>query len=157
MSLSVTNTAIITLMYVASVKNITTGQESARRVKILLDAEPAPAGIMPVVLSAEAGGTMIHEAVGHGLEADLACNGLSVYQGKIGEQVASPLITVIDDGTMPARRGSKRAVIGVDRLERAAAQEAVSKCEAREKFLSAVAAAEKMLSEEQESDKPELP
>jgi TldD protein len=80
--------------------------ECAKRVKILLDAEPAPAGTMPVVLAAEAGGTMIHEAVGHGLEADLACNGLSVYQGKVGQQVASPLISVIDDGTMPARRGS---------------------------------------------------
>jgi TldD protein len=82
------------------------GRESARRVAILLDAKPAPAGTMPVVLAAEAGGTMIHEAVGHGLEADLACNGLSVYQGKVGQLVASPLITVLDDGTMPAKRGS---------------------------------------------------
>ncbi|MGK5084311.1 TldD/PmbA family protein [Bdellovibrionota bacterium FG-1] len=82
------------------------GRESARRVKILLEAKPAPAGTMPVVISAEAGGTMIHEAVGHGLEADLACNGLSVYGGKIGQTVASPLISVLDDGTMPAKRGS---------------------------------------------------
>ena len=82
------------------------GKEAAKRVGILLEAIPAPAGSMPVVLAAEAGGTMIHEAVGHGLEADLACNGLSVYQGKIGQQVASPMITVVDDGTMPARRGS---------------------------------------------------
>jgi TldD protein len=84
------------------------GEEAARRVKILLEAKPAPAGTMPVVLAAEAGGTMIHEAVGHGLEADLACNGLSVYQGKVGQLVASPLINVLDDGTMPARRGSYR-------------------------------------------------
>jgi TldD protein len=82
------------------------GKEAARRVGVLLSAKPAPAGTMPVVIAAEAGGTMIHEAVGHGLEADLACNGLSVYQGKLGTQVASPLITVLDDGTMPAKRGS---------------------------------------------------
>lgn len=82
------------------------GKEAARRVGVLLSAKPAPAGTMPVVLAAEAGGTMIHEAVGHGLEADLACNGLSVYQGKLGQSVASPLITVLDDGTMPGKRGS---------------------------------------------------
>ena len=82
------------------------GKEAARRVGVLLRAKAAPAGTMPVVISAEAGGTMIHEAVGHGLEADLACNGLSVYQNKLGQQVASPLITVVDDPTMPARRGS---------------------------------------------------
>jgi TldD protein len=84
----------------------TFGQAAARRVKILLGAKPAPAGTMAVVIAAEAGGTMIHEAVGHGLEADLACNGLSVYEGKIGKSVASSLITVLDDGTMPAKRGS---------------------------------------------------
>jgi TldD protein len=82
------------------------GKLTAEKVKTLLLAKPAPAGTMPVVISAEAGGTMIHEAVGHGLEADLACNGLSVYQGKLGQQVASPLITVLDDGTMPGKRGS---------------------------------------------------
>jgi TldD protein len=84
------------------------GEEAARRVSVLLSALPAPAGTMPVVISSEAGGTMIHEAVGHGLEADLACNGLSVYQGKLGEKVASSLVTVLDDGTMPEKRGSYR-------------------------------------------------
>jgi TldD protein len=59
-----------------------------------------------VVLSSEAGGTMIHEAVGHGLEADLALEGLSVYSNRIGETVASERITVIDDATIPQRRGS---------------------------------------------------
>jgi len=71
-----------------------------------LAARSAPAGLMPVVLSSDAGGTMVHEAIGHGLEADFAGQGLSVYSGKIGEQVASSAITVIDDGTIPGRRGS---------------------------------------------------
>jgi TldD protein len=94
------------LEFLDEIKPEEVARAAAQRVAILLDAKPAPAGTMPVVLAAEAGGTMIHEAVGHGLEADLACNGLSVYQGKVGQQVASPLITVLDDGTMPAKRGS---------------------------------------------------
>jgi TldD protein len=61
---------------------------------------------MTVVLSNEAGGTMVHEAVGHGLEADLAEQGMSVFRDKIGEYVASPLVTVIDDATIPKKRGS---------------------------------------------------
>lgn len=96
------------LEFFDSVSPESLGKEAARRVGVLLSAKPAPAGTMPVVIASEAGGTMIHEAVGHGLEADLACNGLSVYQGKLGKQVASPLITVLDDGTMPAKRGSYR-------------------------------------------------
>lgn len=79
---------------------------AARRAVMMLNARKAPAGLMPVVLSSEAGGTMVHEAIGHGLEADLAGNGMSVYTGKIGEQVASPLVTVIDDATIPNARGS---------------------------------------------------
>ncbi len=71
-----------------------------------IKARKAPGGIMPVVLSSEAGGTMIHEAIGHGLEADLAGEGLSVYSGMIGQQVASKNITVIDDGSMKGLRGS---------------------------------------------------
>ncbi|MBI2712139.1 MAG: TldD/PmbA family protein [Bdellovibrio sp.] len=82
------------------------GKMAAQRVGVLLGAKPAPSGTMPVVLASEAGGTMIHEAVGHGLEADLACNGLSVYEGKLGQKVASPLITVMDDGTLAGKRGS---------------------------------------------------
>ncbi len=76
------------------------------RAIMMLSARRAPGGRMAVVLSSEAGGTMIHEAVGHGLEADLAQERLSVYSGKIGEVVASPLITVIDDGTIPRKRGT---------------------------------------------------
>ncbi|HEX7125519.1 MAG TPA: TldD/PmbA family protein [Thermodesulfobacteriota bacterium] len=73
---------------------------------VLLDAAPAPSGPMPVVLSSEAGGTMVHEAVGHGLEADLAGEGLSVYGDRIGDVVAAPIVSVVDDATLPGRRGS---------------------------------------------------
>ena len=79
---------------------------AAARAVLLLKADEAPSGAMPVVLSAEAGGTMIHEAIGHGLEADLAGEGLSVFTDRLGETVASPLVTVIDDATLPFRRGS---------------------------------------------------
>ncbi len=81
-------------------------EEAAKRALMMLSARPAPGGRMMVVLSSEAGGTMIHEAVGHGLEADLAQESLSVYTGKLGREVASPLVTVIDDGTIPYKRGS---------------------------------------------------
>lgn len=81
-------------------------EAAARRSLLMLKARKAPMGRMPVVLSSEAGGTMIHEAIGHGLEADLAQRGLSVYSKKIGEKVASSLISVEDDPTLPHRRGS---------------------------------------------------
>jgi len=83
-------------------------ETAARRAIMMLSARKAPAGRMSVVLSSEAGGTMIHEAVGHGLEADLAQSGLSVYSKRIGEQIASPLVTVVDDATLPGKRGSFR-------------------------------------------------
>ena len=70
-------------------------------------AEPAPAGTYTVVLSSDAGGTLIHESVGHGLEADLNLKGMSVYSGRLGQKVASELITVLDDGTDPGRRGTQ--------------------------------------------------
>jgi TldD protein len=79
---------------------------AAGRAVMMLSAGRAPAGPMPVVLSSKAGGTMVHEAVGHGLEADLAQAGMSVYSGKVGEQVASPLVTVLDDATIPYARGT---------------------------------------------------
>jgi TldD protein len=82
--------------------------KTAGRAVAMLSARQAPGGRMPVVISANAGGTMIHEAVGHGLEADLAQEGLSVYSGKTGQQIASPLITVIDDSTLYQKRGSYR-------------------------------------------------
>ena len=79
---------------------------AAKRALTILEAPEAPSGKMPVVLSSEAGGTMVHEAVGHGLEADLTGQKLSVYAGKLGEQVASSIVTVVDDPTLPGRRGS---------------------------------------------------
>ncbi len=81
-------------------------EKAAKRAILMLESPKAPAGKMTVILSSEAGGTMIHEAVGHGLEADLAQEGLSVYSDKLGEMVASPLITVVDDATLPHKRGS---------------------------------------------------
>ena len=82
------------------------GAEAARVALLQLDARPAPAGAFTVVLSASAGGTMVHEACGHGLEADFILKALSVYAGKEGQQVASRLVTVVDDGTLPNLRGS---------------------------------------------------
>lgn len=80
--------------------------KAAERAVKMLKARRASGGRMPVVISSEAGGTMIHEAIGHGLEADLAQQGVSVYSKKIGQQVAAPVITVIDDATLPNKRGS---------------------------------------------------
>lgn len=82
--------------------------KTAKRALMMLTAGWAPGGRMPVIISSEAGGTMIHEAIGHGLEADLAQQGLSVYSKKIGQQIASPLVTVIDDPTLQKKRGSFR-------------------------------------------------
>jgi TldD protein len=82
--------------------------KAARRAIMMLGAGKAPGGRMPVVISSAAGGTMIHEAIGHGLEADLSQQGLSVFSGKKGMQVASRCVTVIDDSTLFRKRGSFR-------------------------------------------------
>jgi TldD protein len=81
-------------------------QTAAQRAVLMLSAKPAPSGKMPVVLAGKAGGTMVHEACGHGLEADLVQKGLSVYAGKKGQEVASSLVTVVDDGLIPGKFGT---------------------------------------------------
>jgi TldD protein len=81
-------------------------REAARMAVTLLDAVPAPAGPMPVVLAPGWPGILLHEAVGHGLEGDFNRKGLSAFSGRIGERVAAPGVTVVDDGTIADRRGS---------------------------------------------------
>jgi TldD protein len=85
-----------------------TSIEAARHAIMMLGAKRSHGGRMPVVIASHAGGTMIHEAIGHGLEADLSQQGLSVFSNKIGTEVASRLITVIDDSTLAKKRGSFR-------------------------------------------------
>ena len=80
--------------------------EALRTALVNLDSVAAPAGEMPVVLGSGWSGVLLHEAVGHGLEGDFNRKGSSVFTGKIGEQVAAKGITVVDDGTLPDRRGS---------------------------------------------------
>jgi TldD protein len=80
--------------------------EAARQAIVQLNAVEAPAGEQIVVLGPGWPGVLLHEAVGHGLEADFNRKGVSAFSGRIGQQVASPLCTVIDDGTIGGRRGS---------------------------------------------------
>src|SRR5690349_11570438 len=80
--------------------------EAAREAIAMLDAVEAPAGEMTVVLGPGWPGILLHEAVGHGLEADFNRKGVSAFSGRIGQKVASELCTVVDDGTIGSRRGS---------------------------------------------------
>jgi len=81
-------------------------RKAAGRAILMLGADDAPTGTMPVVLSSEAGGTMIHEAVGHGFEADLVQKGLSKYAGQRDKVIGSTVVTVVDDSTLEGKRGS---------------------------------------------------
>ncbi|MEI2789418.1 MAG: metalloprotease TldD [Steroidobacteraceae bacterium] len=81
-------------------------KEAVRTAQVNLDAVPAPAGTMTVVLGAGWPGVLLHEAVGHGLEGDFNRKGTSAFSGRIGQQVAARGITIVDDGTLAARRGS---------------------------------------------------
>ncbi|BBB15032.1 TldD protein [Candidatus Rickettsiella viridis] len=81
-------------------------KEAVRQAILNLEAVPAPAGTMPVVLGPGWPGVLLHEAVGHGLEGDFNRKGSSAFTGRVGQRVASPGCTVVDDGTLPNRRGS---------------------------------------------------
>ncbi|WP_027253721.1 metalloprotease TldD [Photobacterium halotolerans] len=80
--------------------------EALRQALVNIDADPAPAGTMPVVLGAGWPGVLLHEAVGHGLEGDFNRKGSSMFSGQMGQQVTSSLCTIVDDGTLADRRGS---------------------------------------------------
>ena len=81
-------------------------REALRIALVNLDAEPAPAGLMDVVLGPGWPGILLHEAIGHGLEGDFNRKGSSAFSGLIGQQIAAKGVTVLDDGTIPDRRGS---------------------------------------------------
>jgi TldD protein len=81
-------------------------REAVRQAATNLESVATPAGSMPVVLGPGWPGVLLHEAVGHGLEGDFNRKGTSAFSNKVGQQVASPLCTVVDDGTLPDRRGS---------------------------------------------------
>ncbi|SLN40842.1 protease TldD [Roseovarius litorisediminis] len=81
-------------------------QEALRVAVVNLDAGPAPAGVMDVVLGPGWPGILLHEAIGHGLEGDFNRKGSSAFAGLMGQRIASPGVTVLDDGTLPDRRGS---------------------------------------------------
>jgi TldD protein len=81
-------------------------REAARQAVVKLSAVPAPAGTLTVVLGPGWPGILLHEAIGHGLEGDFNRKGVSAFTGRVGERVASELVTVVDDGTLPNRRGS---------------------------------------------------
>ncbi len=81
-------------------------REAARQALVNLAARPCPSGTMNVVLGPGWPGILLHEAIGHGLEGDFNRKGTSAFSGRLGERVASPLCTIIDDGTIPGRRGS---------------------------------------------------
>ncbi|MBC8023088.1 MAG: metalloprotease TldD [Burkholderiales bacterium] len=81
-------------------------RDAVRQALVNLEARPAPAGMMTVVLGPGWPGVLLHEAIGHGLEGDFNRKETSAFSGRIGERVAAPGVTVIDDGTIPDRRGS---------------------------------------------------
>ena len=93
-------------MFLQGERALKFAREAVRMALVNLEAIDAPAGVMPVVLGPGWPGVLLHEAVGHGLEGDFNRKGTSAFSGRIGQRVASPLVTVVDDGTLAGRRGS---------------------------------------------------
>ncbi|MBU1068018.1 TldD/PmbA family protein [Myxococcota bacterium] len=83
--------------------------ETLRRTLVLFDAVPGPAGEYPLVLAPGSSGILLHEAIGHGMEADFAKSKTTIYTDKIGQRIAPEFVTIVDDGTMPGLRGSIHA------------------------------------------------
>ncbi len=82
-------------------------RSAADKARVMLDSKPAPVGAMPVVLANGFGGTLFHEACGHGLEADAIAKGASIYEGKMGEVVAASIVSAYDEGSIPNGWGSQ--------------------------------------------------
>jgi TldD protein len=80
--------------------------KSVQRAIRALEAEPAPAGEMAVVMAAGSSGVLLHEAIGHGMEADFNRKGISIYADRMGKQIAPKEVTIVDDATLPGARGS---------------------------------------------------
>lgn len=91
---------------VAGDRPLAVAREAVRQALVNLESVPAPAGSMTVVLGPGWPGILLHEAIGHGLEGDFNRKGTSAFAGRIGERVATEAVTVVDDGTLPRRRGS---------------------------------------------------
>ena len=98
------------IVYYANRSPESIAHDAARIAATNLEAVPAPAGEMEMVVGNGGGGVLLHEAVGHGLESDFNRQGVSLYSGRVGERVASELVTIYDDGNLNEERGS----IGVD-------------------------------------------
>jgi len=81
-------------------------KEAWARTAILFESGQPPAGEMPVVLAAGSSGILLHEAIGHGMEADFNRKGTSIYSDKMGKSIAAPFVSIVDDGTAPGARGS---------------------------------------------------
>ncbi|HEY3445857.1 MAG TPA: metallopeptidase TldD-related protein [Myxococcales bacterium] len=80
--------------------------QALQRTLVLFDAVPAPVGEMPVVLGSGSSGVLLHEAIGHGMEADFNRKGISIYAGRVGQTIAKDYVTIVDDGSLECGRGS---------------------------------------------------